>query len=151
MTQDQEIRDAVEFLNRGEGDWTKPIQVLIDLAQRYLSCSSMMPSKKEVGEIRYGGCNPDEDRGYNEAIEACTLAVAKNFVLKEDYRAYEEMLQDIKDNYISKAKLMKKCEGIVADVIEPHIQRTLAIGFHSKEAKEYLSSAIQQYLTGSGR
>lgn len=24
--------------------------------------------KREIGEMRYGGCNPDEDRGYNQAL-----------------------------------------------------------------------------------
>ena len=28
----------------------------------------MMPEEKEVGEMRYGGCNPDEDRGWNQAL-----------------------------------------------------------------------------------
>jgi hypothetical protein len=27
-----------------------------------------LPKEKEVGEMRYGGCNPDEDRGWNQAL-----------------------------------------------------------------------------------
>ena len=28
----------------------------------------MISEEKEVGEMRYGGCNPDEDRGWNACI-----------------------------------------------------------------------------------
>lgn len=129
MTQDQEIREAVEKVKEAQkfyGHYNfKELNVLLTLAQRYLSCSSMMPSKKEVGEMRYGGCNPDEDRGYNEAIEACTLA------------------------------LMKKCEGITKVIEEtnchiPEIGRRMKDTFHPSLI-ELLSTTIQQYLTGSGK
>jgi len=29
----------------------------------------VLAKKKEVGEMRYGGCNPDEDRGYNLGVQ----------------------------------------------------------------------------------
>lgn len=28
-----------------------------------------LPLKKEIGEFRYGGCNPDYDRGRNDTID----------------------------------------------------------------------------------
>lgn len=86
-----------------EDVWNQRTPAIDVCSQRYLSCSSMMPSKKEVGEMRYGGCNPDEDRGYNEAIEACTLAK-----LKEDERKeaeFEKKLEEVLTDVFAKSQL----------------------------------------------
>ncbi len=29
------------------------------------------PMEREIGEMRCGGCNPDNDRGFNDALEIC--------------------------------------------------------------------------------
>ena len=63
-------RDDSPLTPYGEG-----LRTLLDLATRYLSVGC--PEKKEIGEMRYGGCNPDEDRGYNQALDDYRLWMMK--------------------------------------------------------------------------
>lgn len=72
---EQNIREAIDYCKKNPDK--KSVDVLIALAEAYLKAGKEMPEKKEIGEMRYGGCNPDFDNGYNQAIDDCKMARMK--------------------------------------------------------------------------
>ena len=84
MINDNEVREALKEVKKvtegvfaHDSSYIRSLDVLTDLAESYLKAGKEMPEKKEIGEMRYGGCNPDFDKGYNQAIEDCTLVHMK--------------------------------------------------------------------------
>ena len=83
---DDKIREAVEGIKEQYGidkdnqvnGW---LQSLLDLAEAYLAVSDVMPEKEEWNQLA-GRDGKMETDGYNQAIEACTLAVTKGWVKK---------------------------------------------------------------------
>ena len=79
----QEIKDAINRLHiRSDIHPKDPdVSVLIDLAQRYLSASEVMPEKKMTYEHReVNGMKEVDGRynaGFNDCLDACTLTMMK--------------------------------------------------------------------------
>ena len=73
---DQEIKESVEHIIQWNYyEQVKEIDVLVKLAQAYLDVKC--PEKRDIGEMRYGGCNPDYDRGWNDCIDDYRLFLTK--------------------------------------------------------------------------
>ncbi len=137
-----EIRDAVERFKAWvhwknmyevvDADFLTDLNAILDIAQRYLSASSVMPSKPTGSEVNEDG-QPISDvwvEGYNSAIDDCTLS------------------------------LMKKCEGLeeklfwhIDNMIMniPEEKRIDCAGYISKGLSSAIQQYFQSYLKGSGR
>lgn len=109
------IQEAVEYCEfvivTDEG--RKIVQPLLNLATRYLSASEDMPEipmakscEDSLGECYYYDC--EDIKKYKDD---CTLAVAKNYVLRDKLPSYNEIFELVKESSLCHLCLSNVSEG----------------------------------------
>jgi hypothetical protein len=69
----------------------KQISILVNLAKRVIEVAGVMPKKKEVHPSGLYNYIDWQALGWNDCLEACTLAIAGGWVKREDLLTEEEI------------------------------------------------------------